>query len=136
VHHGRKPVPMVRLHPQPACLQRRLEWLPTLYFASKPVREHPYFVCCAATFVHGRAMTYAGVLHGSRRTGRSTFRRATHERAEFFELCASFFRSPRCHANVAEISMHDICCTGVMACRELKFAFHKGGLGMTRGVSF
>lgn len=61
---------------------------------------------------------------------------ATHERDKFFKQDATIPLATGCHGNVAETSLHDLCCTGVMACRRLKYGVCKGGLGMTRGVSF
>ena len=128
----RMPVPMVRLHRQPTCLP-----LPSRTFARRPWRRRVRFSSVALQrFIRGTAMTYAGVLQG-RRCRTYAAARGQHTSAASFSCgVRAFPQALRRHAHDMQIPIPGYCCTGVMACCELKFAIYKGGLGLTRGVSF
>jgi len=98
--------------------------------------DEPISSAAAQRFDDGNVVTYAQVLHGPVMKVASADAQATHERRKCFDGRRVFPLRAGCHAVVAKTPSHGLCCTGVMSCRWLKFAVHKGGLGMTRGVSF
>jgi len=83
-------------------------------------------------FAPGEMGTYAPVSHG---LSVAAARRACIQRAHAarFSFRAMVYR---CHLGVAKNLVHVDCCMGAMTPWELKYAFHKGGIGMKRGVSF
>jgi hypothetical protein len=87
-------------------------------------------------FAGATATTYALVLRVVPVAPNARTEQATRERNEHFFACSRDQVDAGCHANVAKYALRDDCCTGVIACRKLKCASAKGGIGVKRGVFF